>query len=1060
MGVVLHGQSRSQTRIIPPAKRAGHGDPPEAAHHREGVGARGLSRSGEAGSPPRADGRSCALKITPRAKTQYRTALALWETDVTYIGNQLAQIAGTLSQRGSPESQFAEYVYSTSVDSIDTVLTPNYISDGQRRGVTLGSIVWVQTSAGTFLCEVSAVQAAPNFGVTLIEFFEGGLPPGGSSGQLQYNNAGVFGGYGIGAGLAVVGGNLTATDSGDLLAANNLSDVASKPTSFNNLSPMTTAGDIIYGGAAGAATRLPAGTSAQVLFGGAAPFWASPASSGSLAEVATISALAATNPTTQVVYLSDPVRGGNVFVWFAGNFTTTVTFDPAKAITVAWTGDSSPGATGAWVRQYTGPASIAWFGAVGDAVITFPTFFSFPTIVSGTDNSQALANWGTWARYQSSLDIPVIMTVPPPSGNGYLFNAVTAFLFGVGIKKLIWYNNKALWQNTTATESNPWTNTALGLSEVASTPAVGLLIKQTQVGAYGFTMVNATDALIPAGSLTTGATNSQYCIYSGTNWTSAGAPNNNVGTIFTATNNGASATGFVTPAGLRVGGWNVLTSIDAQYFGFPPNPQQFEYVKVDGINTYPAATPTSVTYTSGTGLLALVFSAAPYASAPVLGGTSSLYFPGLTVTVSGLTGTGVSPLNADWPILSVSANGLTVTLQTTPGLGALTIGGGQLGPNTIIQTQQNLRFQHRTDYPDSEFTSGFLYKVGKGRVWILDTGPWTINGVTYPIITWDIDHEYYDLYTGFNQVYQYWSFSGRRIRTYNYVGAGFSESVVKDAFHKNPTLLMSGEPDKMVESFEYDGLDFFNPGQGGFGPNAGMGFQSPNGRLVVRNSKITGFNAGTTKSVYCENNDIGFLALYSTLGFSPSQIYVGGFIHNAALSLFNGAAYLTFDGTNAAFGSAIVTITIASPAVFTLSAGTGQPTAAPAAGTICILSTTGALPTGFTAGTQYFVVSPSGATFELAATSGGSAINSSGSQSGVQMAGFGAGSGPGVITLNKANFPFGGGVGIWSAVPGMTVNLTATNGLFTGSSLNTVQGNGVILSLTVGSPGTELEFAL
>lgn len=47
-----------------------------------------------------------------------------------------------------------------------------------------------------------------------------------------------------------------------LLAANNLSDVASKSTSFNNLSPMTTSGDIIYGGASGTGTRLDANATA------------------------------------------------------------------------------------------------------------------------------------------------------------------------------------------------------------------------------------------------------------------------------------------------------------------------------------------------------------------------------------------------------------------------------------------------------------------------------------------------------------------------------------------------------------------------------------------------------------------------------------------------------------------------------------------------------------------------------------------------------------------------------------------------------------------------------
>ena len=50
-----------------------------------------------------------------------------------------------------------------------------------------------------------------------------------------------------------------------LLVANNLSDVASKSTSFNNLSPMTSTGDIIIGGASGTGTRLAVGTQYKVL---------------------------------------------------------------------------------------------------------------------------------------------------------------------------------------------------------------------------------------------------------------------------------------------------------------------------------------------------------------------------------------------------------------------------------------------------------------------------------------------------------------------------------------------------------------------------------------------------------------------------------------------------------------------------------------------------------------------------------------------------------------------------------------------------------------------------
>ena len=77
---------------------------------------------------------------------------------------------------------------------------------------------------------------------------------------------------------ALVFTEFTANPSLYLLKANNLSDVASKTISFNNISPMTTGGDIIYGGTSGAGTRLANGSSGQVLTSGggtAAPTWTS-----------------------------------------------------------------------------------------------------------------------------------------------------------------------------------------------------------------------------------------------------------------------------------------------------------------------------------------------------------------------------------------------------------------------------------------------------------------------------------------------------------------------------------------------------------------------------------------------------------------------------------------------------------------------------------------------------------------------------------------------------------------------------------------------------------------
>ena len=75
-----------------------------------------------------------------------------------------------------------------------------------------------------------------------------------------------------------------------------------------------------------------------------------------------------------------------------------------------------------------------------------------------------------------------------------------------------------------------------------------------------------------------------------------------------------------------------------------------------------------------------------------------------------------------------------------------------------------------------------------------------------------------------------------------------------------------------------------------------------------------------------------------------------------------------------------VTITIATPGVFTV------PTTALPAGTSLVLSTTGALPTGLTAGVTYYVINPSGLTFQLSTSPTGSPIATSGTQSGTHTA--------------------------------------------------------------------------
>lgn len=78
--------------------------------------------------------------------------------------------------------------------------------------------------------------------------------------------------------------------------------------------------------------------------------------------------------------------------------------------------------------------------------------------------------------------------------------------------------------------------------------------------------------------------------------------------------------------------------------------------------------------------------------------------------------------------------------------------------------------------------------------------------------------------------------------------------------------------------------------------------------------------------------------------------------------------------------SSVVTITIASPGVVSWANNDLQ------AGRRVFFQTTGTLPTGLTAGIPYFVVVPAAGTFQVAATAGGTPINTSGTQTGVHTA--------------------------------------------------------------------------
>jgi hypothetical protein len=152
---------------------------------------------------------------------------------------------------------------------------------------------------------------------------------------------------------------------------------------------------------------------------------------------------------------------------------------------------------------------------------------------------------------------------------------------------------------------------------------------------------------------------------------------------------------------------------------------------------------------------------------------------------------------------------------------------------------------------------------------------------------------------------------------------------------------------------------------------------SPGGGSVITQYQI---NTGPAYAVPLTGWGTGLWG-YGTWGFGASSTDAmrlwsqNNFGQDLIFGPRGGAIYLW--NANLGVASSTFTVTIATPAVVTFSSLSGLPN-----GTAIQLTTTGALPTGLSVGTVYYVANVSGTTCNLTATYGGANINTSGSQSG------------------------------------------------------------------------------
>ena len=159
-------------------------------------------------------------------------------------------------------------------------------------------------SAISLTADVSGTLAATNGGTGQATYAVGDVLYASTTTALSSladtatGSALISGGVGVAPSYGKIG--LTTHVSGTLAIGSGGTGQTTASTAFNALSPMTTAGDLIYGGASGVGTRLATGSATQLLHGGTTPTWSA------ISLTADVSGtLAATNGGTgQTTYTS------------------------------------------------------------------------------------------------------------------------------------------------------------------------------------------------------------------------------------------------------------------------------------------------------------------------------------------------------------------------------------------------------------------------------------------------------------------------------------------------------------------------------------------------------------------------------------------------------------------------------------------------------------------------------------------------------------------------------------------------------------------------------------
>lgn len=542
----------------------------------------------------------------------------------------------------------------------------------------------------------------------------------------------------------------------------------------------------------------------------------------------------------------------------SGSYTPNGTVTGTAIVTV--TSVSNSGSTGAWVRQYSGPADLGWWGSAGDGQLAFATgVLSFPTTPS---------NGQTFTVTPSFTSPSTVTFVTSGASGGYQLNIIPANPAAnvAALLALLKANNDGVLSQVTYAAGSSSTN----INVVSKTPGPAVGAFQAANYSCSTTITGATVPSVLSGGTCPG------------------------------TDNGPAMAAFSTWAryqGTILGKAVDLTCAPGLYLfslstaaNFLTGMPQFHFKAYgttwQNIEAYPSIEPWPTAlfgFSNRTNYLIQSTNRRDQQVKCITDAQAANMIPGIYYAVMS---SDMQPGAAgSFPPNCFQLDYVKCTFSD---------------PTTgIVKLDRPLRWAHLSTSPDLINNP----VCGAARIWPIDQGFYGIYG------TWDIEHIYEGMTVNRSLASgstNYQAFTGRSVRTINWGGVGPSETVAGNVTHINPNFAYAGEPDKLVGSTSYYDME----------STSGMSFQSSSpDRLMMKNCKVSGGVITGSKIVDIENCDLdSFSPGGYTLGLGVSCS-----VRNSLISSYSSSknffSPLAIDGTNVSYSNGTLKI-LASSGLF------------------------------------------------------------------------------------------------------------------------------------------------